>query len=113
MVPSNVLLDGVSLASGTAAVVVAAIGLGAASGEALLLQSSAAATGAGYLNPAAVPIPYVWWFIVLASLSVLLGAANLIYGIYLKKKLRRLSKRICDVTEVQAILADEAKALNA
>lgn len=113
MAPSNLVLDGLSLATGAAAVVVAAAGVGAVPSESLLLQASAAAAGSGYLAPAGVPLDYVWWFIGLASVSVLLGTANFIYGIYLKKRLHRLSSRICRVKEVQEIIAEEAKILHA
>lgn len=112
MVPSSVPLDAASLVAGAAAVGVAAVGLGASPAASLLLQSSAAAAGGGVLDPQAVPVQYVWWFLGLASLSFLLGTVNLVRGFIWKRRALRASGRICEVPKVQEILAEEAKALH-
>jgi hypothetical protein len=103
-VPSNAVLDGVSLVSGAVAVGVAAVGSGTATDTAFLFFQSERAASGGTLFIHAASSGYVAAFIFFASLSVVLGTINLLNGIRMKERLRQFSRKVHQLCQEKGLV---------
>ena len=108
--PSDTRLTGgaMALAGGSA------IALGAGSGTVpdpiLLFAQATGHGGGGFLGFHAASGTYVAIGLVLAALSAVFSAINLIYGLRMKDRLRELSIRVCEVCNANGVFASYAKA---
>jgi hypothetical protein len=95
-VPSDTRLAGGAILSGGAAVVTAMMGSGTAMDQILLFFQGMGRNGAstGFMGLHAASGRYVTFFLLFASLSVLLQVINLVKGIRMKRDLAALSEKV-------------------
>jgi hypothetical protein len=101
--PSDTRLTGGALAAAAGAAGALAVGSGTAPDPIFLFLQAANYRGPGYMGFHAASSTYVAIAFVLAAVSAVLSAVNLIYGLRMKERLRHLSERVTDVCEKNGV----------
>jgi len=101
--PSDGRLTGGALGTAAGAAMTLAMGSGTAPDPVFLFYQATGRGGLGFLGFHAASGTYVAIAMILASVSAVLSAVNLIYGLRMKERLRELSERVTDVCEKNGV----------
>jgi hypothetical protein len=101
--PSDTRLTGGALAAAAGSAGTLAVGSGTVPDPVFLFFQAVHYKGPGFIGFHSASGTYVAIAFVLAAVSAVLSAANLIYGLRMKERLRHLSERVTDVCEKNGV----------
>jgi hypothetical protein len=107
--PSDTRLTGGAMAMAGGSAVTLAIGSGTVPDPVFLFFQQTGGHGGGFLGFHAANGTYVAIGLVLASLSTVLSAINLVYGLRMRDRLRELSIRVCEICKANGVFDSYAK----